>query len=92
MSIQYFLSILLINSCSVSSGFFVSTKPNLFEIWCDDIMLNQDASVRDYQKQARQFTKVCFTRSNLQELYLCIFYELFLQLHNKILDEKIQLI
>ena len=29
-------------------------KPNLFEIWCDDIMLNQDASVRDYQKHLEQ--------------------------------------
>ena len=25
-------------------------KPNKFEIWCNDIMLNQDAAVRDYQK------------------------------------------
>jgi DNA repair exonuclease SbcCD ATPase subunit len=25
-------------------------KPNIFEIWCNDIMLNQDAAVRDYQK------------------------------------------
>ena len=24
-------------------------KPNKFEIWCNDILLNQDASVRDYQ-------------------------------------------
>jgi len=29
-------------------------KPNLFEIWCDNIMLNQDASVRDYQKHLEQ--------------------------------------
>ena len=25
-------------------------KPNIFEIWCNGIMLNQDAAVRDYQK------------------------------------------
>jgi len=25
-------------------------KPNIFEIWCNNIMLNQDAAVRDYQK------------------------------------------
>jgi len=25
-------------------------KPNIFEIWCDGDMLNQDAAVRDYQK------------------------------------------
>ena len=29
-------------------------KPNLFEIWCDGIMLNQDAAVRDYQKHLEQ--------------------------------------
>ncbi len=29
-------------------------KPNLFEIWCDGNMLNQDASVRDYQKHLEQ--------------------------------------
>jgi len=25
-------------------------KPNIFEIWCNGVMLNQDAAVRDYQK------------------------------------------
>ena len=25
-------------------------KPNKFEIWCDDIMINQEANQRDYQK------------------------------------------
>ena len=25
-------------------------KPNKFEIWCNNVMLNQDAAVRDYQK------------------------------------------
>ena len=25
-------------------------KPNIFEIWCDGDMLNQDAAQRDYQK------------------------------------------
>ena len=24
-------------------------KPNVFEIWCDDVLINQDASARDYQ-------------------------------------------
>jgi len=28
-------------------------KPNIFEIWCNGIMLNQDAAVRDYQKTFR---------------------------------------
>ena len=29
-------------------------KPNLFEIWCDGDMLNQDAAIRDYQKHLEQ--------------------------------------
>ena len=29
-------------------------KPNVFEIWCDGDMLNQDAAVRDYQKHLEQ--------------------------------------
>ena len=29
-------------------------KPNKFEIWCNGIMLNQDAAVRDYQKHLEQ--------------------------------------
>ena len=29
-------------------------KPNKFEIWCNNIMLNQDAAVRDYQKHLEQ--------------------------------------
>lgn len=29
-------------------------KPNVFEIWCDNIMLNQDAASRDYQKVLEQ--------------------------------------
>ena len=29
-------------------------KPNLFEIWCNGDMLNQDAAVRDYQKHLEQ--------------------------------------
>jgi DNA repair exonuclease SbcCD ATPase subunit len=29
-------------------------KPNIFEIWCNDVMLNQDAAVRDYQKHLEQ--------------------------------------
>ncbi|MBC8429947.1 MAG: AAA family ATPase [Pelagibacteraceae bacterium] len=29
-------------------------KPNIFEIWCDGNMLNQDAAVRDYQKHLEQ--------------------------------------
>ena len=29
-------------------------KPNLFEIWCDGDMLNQDAAQRDYQKHLEQ--------------------------------------
>jgi len=29
-------------------------KPNKFEIWCNGIMLNQDAAIRDYQKHLEQ--------------------------------------
>jgi DNA repair exonuclease SbcCD ATPase subunit len=29
-------------------------RPNIFEIWCNNIMLNQDAAVRDYQKHLEQ--------------------------------------
>ena len=29
-------------------------KPNIFEIWCNNVMLNQDAAVRDYQKHLEQ--------------------------------------
>ena len=29
-------------------------KPNMFEIWCNGDMLNQDAAVRDYQKHLEQ--------------------------------------
>ena len=29
-------------------------KPNIFEIWCDGNMLNQDAAARDYQKHLEQ--------------------------------------
>ncbi len=29
-------------------------KPNKFEIWCDDEMLNQDAAAKDYQKVLEQ--------------------------------------
>ena len=29
-------------------------RPNTFEIWCDGVMLNQDAAQRDYQKHLEQ--------------------------------------
>ena len=29
-------------------------KPNVFEIWCNNVMLNQDAAQRDYQKHLEQ--------------------------------------
>jgi DNA repair exonuclease SbcCD ATPase subunit len=29
-------------------------KPSIFEIWCNDVMLNQDAAQRDYQKHLEQ--------------------------------------
>ena len=47
-------------------------KPNKFEIWCNDILLNQDASVRDYQEHLennilkmsyRSFTQVAILGS-----------------------------
>ena len=48
------------------------TKPNKFEIWCNDILINQDASVRDYQEHLennilkmsyRSFTQVAILGS-----------------------------
>lgn len=47
-------------------------KPNKFEIWCNDILLNQDANVRDYQEHLesnilkmsyRSFTQVAILGS-----------------------------
>ena len=29
-------------------------KPNIFEIWCNDILLNQDAAIKDYQEHLEQ--------------------------------------
>lgn len=29
-------------------------KPNVFEIWCDGVMINQDAAAKDYQKVLEQ--------------------------------------
>jgi DNA repair exonuclease SbcCD ATPase subunit len=29
-------------------------KPNIFEVWCDDVMLNQESDLRDYQKILEQ--------------------------------------
>lgn len=29
-------------------------KPNLFEIWCDGVLINQDAAAKDYQKVLEQ--------------------------------------
>ena len=49
--------------CVVEVEFVVGTKqykiirgirPNIFEIWCDGDMLNQDAAQRDYQKHLEQ--------------------------------------
>lgn len=58
----------LINSingknCLVEVEFSIGTKeyeiirgmkPNVFEIWCDGVMLNQDAAAKDYQKVLEQ--------------------------------------
>ena len=30
-------------------------KPNIFEIWCNGIMLNQDAAIKDYQDHLEKF-------------------------------------
>ena len=30
-------------------------KPNIFEIWCDGEMINQEAAVRDYQEYLEKF-------------------------------------
>ena len=49
--------------CVVEIEFIIGTKqykiirgikPNIFEIWCDGDMLNQDAAQRDYQKHLEQ--------------------------------------
>jgi len=49
--------------CVVEIEFVIGTKqykiirgikPNIFEIWCDGDMLNQDAAQRDYQKHLEQ--------------------------------------
>ena len=46
-------------------------KPNIFEIYVDDVFVNQDATVRDYQEHLeknilkmsyRSFTQVCILR------------------------------
>ena len=48
-------------------------RPNIFEIWCNDKMLNQDASAKDYQKHLednilrlnfRSFTQVVILGSS----------------------------
>jgi len=58
----------LINSinqknCIVTIEFSIGTaeykiirgiKPNIFEIWCNDTMINQDAAAKDYQKVLEQ--------------------------------------
>jgi DNA repair exonuclease SbcCD ATPase subunit len=58
----------LINSinqknCSVEVEFSIGTKeykiirgikPNIFEIWCDNELMNQDAAAKDYQKVLEQ--------------------------------------
>ena len=30
-------------------------KPNIFEIWCDGVLINQDAAARDYQEYLEKF-------------------------------------
>jgi recombinational DNA repair ATPase RecF len=41
-------------------------KPNIFEIWCNGVMLNQDAAVRDYQKHLEStILKLNFISLNL---------------------------
>ena len=46
-------------------------KPNKFEIWCNGIMLNQDAAVRDYQKHLEQTILKLNFRSFTQVVILC---------------------
>jgi DNA repair exonuclease SbcCD ATPase subunit len=50
-------------NCLVTINFNISSKsykivrgikPNVFEIWCDGILMNQDAASRDYQKVLEQ--------------------------------------
>ena len=49
----------LLTECEFSIGtkdykIIRGMKPNVFEIWCDGIMLNQDAAAKDYQKVLEQ--------------------------------------
>ena len=45
-------------------------KPNLFEIWCNGDMLNQDAAIRDYQKHLEQHIPKLNFRSFTQVVIL----------------------
>ena len=57
-------------------------KPNIFEIWCNDIMLNQDAAVRDYQKHLEQHILKLNFRSFTQVVILGnASFVPFMQLH-----------
>ena len=57
-------------------------KPNLFEIWCNGDMLNQDAAIRDYQKHLEQHILKLNFRSFTQVVILGnASFVPFMQLH-----------
>ena len=59
-------------------------KPNIFEIWCNGDMLNQDAAVRDYQKHLEQHILKLNFRSFTQVVILGnASYVPFMQLESK---------
>ena len=45
-------------------------KPNIFEIWCDGILINQDAAAKDYQKVLEQQILRCNIKTFTQVVIL----------------------
>ena len=73
-------------------------KPNIFEIWCNNIMLNQDAAVRDYQKHLestilklnfRSFTQVVILGNASYQPFMQMRPEYRRQVVEEILDIEI---
>jgi len=73
-------------------------KPNKFEIWCNGVMLNQDAAVKDYQKHLestilklnfRTFTQVVILGNASYQPFMQIRPEYRRQVVEEILDIEI---
>ena len=45
-------------------------KPNIFEIWCDGVLINQDAAAKDYQKVLEQQILRCNIKTFTQVVIL----------------------